>query len=734
VIPPSFIQDLLARTDVADIVGKYVTLKKAGINFKGLCPFHGEKSPSFIVSPSRQTYHCFGCGVHGNALGFLMEYGGLGFVDAVKDLAQMQGMQVPDDDIRPEERERQRKAKEKQATLTDVMAKAAQHWKQQLKKTPRAVNYLKGRGLTGEIAARFALGYAPDNWRGLASVFPKYDDPLLVESGLVIAHEPDAGETEGKRYDRFRDRIMFPIRNPQGEVIGFGGRVLDKGEPKYLNSPETPVFIKGRELYGLYEGRAALRNKGYAIVTEGYMDVVALAQWGFGNAVATLGTACTADHAQKLFRFTDQVVFSFDGDAAGRRAAGRALEAALPYATDTRRISFLFLPAEHDPDSYIREFGPEAFETCVKQAVPLSRQVLEHAAQDCDMDSAEGRARLLVQAVPLIAQFPEGALQGLVADELAQMARTSGDEVRRRLVQHVQQQKTRQAGGGRERRGGLGASAASQDGGPSSSSWDGANWDGNFGDIPAFDPDGSAFGGDDWSYDSARGGSDQGGSGGGYGAQRHHTGSYQGQNQGRRFSNKDGKPWKPWKGGGSGERWQRRGSPVEQRPLPQAATPLDRIVWVIASHSDFWEQLPPATHDLLCDQPAPYGEFFRWLDRMLLDQGLLSADELQRLMRGEPPNPDAPEGETGGNPAEPGPFEPLANRIAQFVDVPDNKDTVDTLLNLIRPIELVALREELDLLLQSGELSEAAEARKRELFRITKDMKLEISQRRPISG
>lgn len=698
-IPPSFIQDLLARTDIADLVGKYVTLKKAGINFKGLCPFHGEKSPSFIVSPSRQTYHCFGCGVHGNAVGFLMEYGGLGFIDAVKDLAQMQGMQVPDDNVRPEERERQKQAKEKQVSLTDVMAKAAQHWKQQLKKTPRAVNYLKARGLTGEVAARFALGYAPDNWRGLASAFPKYDDPLLVESGLVITHEPEAGESEGKRYDRFRDRIMFPIRNPQGEVIGFGGRVLDKGEPKYLNSPETPVFSKGRELYGLYEGRAALRNKGYAIVTEGYMDVVALAQWGFGNAVATLGTACTADHAHKLFRFTDQVVFSFDGDAAGRRAAGRALEATLPHATDTRRISFLFLPAEHDPDSYIREHGPEAFEACVKQAVPLSRQVLEHAAADCDMDSAEGRARLMVQAIPLIAQFPEGALRGLVADELAQMARTAPDEVRRRLVEHqqkmlqAQQVRDRHQAGGRVERGHAVTSGA-HDGGFDSQ-------------VPTFEPDG---GGDSWSGEP--GGADDYANDAPYRPP---------QDKVRR----DGKPWKPWKGGG-GSRWQTRGSPVAQRPPPQAATPLDRIVWALVSHSEYWEQLPSATHDLLCDQAAPYGEFFRWLDSILLDQGLLPPEELLKVMRGEAEDPEHLE--------EPGHFQPLARRIAQFLDVPDNKDTVADLVTMIMPLELVALRDELDLLLQSGELSEAAEARKLDLFRITRDMKLEISRRRPISG
>src|SRR5690606_36280994 len=250
-------------------------------------------------------YHCFGCGVHGNAIGFLMEHAGLGFVEAVRDLAQIQGMPVPEDRATDEDRAKARQVKEKQQSLTDVLAKACQHWRQQLKGHRRAIDYLKGRGLTGEIAARFALGYAPEGWKGLASAFPSYDDPLLVEAGLVIVPEgqPGSGE-EARRYDRFRDRIMFPIRSVQGEVIGFGGRVLDKDEPKYLNSPETPVFSKGRELYGLYEARSALRNKGYVIVTEGYMDVVALAQWGFANAVATLGTACTADHVHKMFRFT----------------------------------------------------------------------------------------------------------------------------------------------------------------------------------------------------------------------------------------------------------------------------------------------------------------------------------------------------------------------------------------------------------------------------------------------
>ena len=429
-IPPAFIHDLLARVDIVEVVGRHVQLKKAGINHKGLCPFHGEKSPSFIVSPTRQTYHCFGCGVHGNAVGFLMEHSGLGFIDAVQDLAQQVGMTVPEDESTPAERERAAAQKQRQATLNDVLAKAAENYRRQLKGSPRAIDYLKGRGLSGEIAAQFGLGYAPDGWRGLASVFPSYDDPLLEESGMVIVQgDEGADEADRKRYDRFRDRIMFPIRSVQGDVIGFGGRVLDKGEPKYLNSPETPVFSKGRELYGLHEARAALRQRGYALVVEGYMDVVALAQSGFGNAVATLGTACTAEHVQKLFRFTDSVVFSFDGDAAGRRAAGRALEASLPHATDTRSVRFLFLPTEHDPDSYVREFGAEAFEACVNAAVPLSRQIAEVAGAGQELDTAEGRAHMLANAKPLWAALPDGALKRQLLGELAGIGRLETGEL-----------------------------------------------------------------------------------------------------------------------------------------------------------------------------------------------------------------------------------------------------------------------------------------------------------------
>ncbi|HRP29057.1 MAG TPA: DNA primase [Burkholderiaceae bacterium] len=449
-IPPAFIHDLLARTDIVEIVGRVVQLKKAGATHKGLCPFHGEKTPSFTVSASRQTYHCFGCGVHGNAIGFLMEHSGLSFIDAVKDLAQQVGMQVPADDTSPQERERAARMKEKQATLSDVLAKACEHYRNQLKASPRAVDYLKRRGLSGEIAARFALGYAPDGWRGLAGVFARYDDPLLEESGLVIdrpAADParDSSATPGsqddpaavtsKRYDRFRDRIMFPIRSVQGEVIGFGGRVLDQGEPKYLNSPETPVFVKGRELYGLHEARAALRKHGFALVVEGYMDVVALAQLGFPNAVATLGTACTAEHVQKLLRFTDSIVFSFDGDAAGRRAAQRALEASLPHASDTRSVRFLFLPPEHDPDSFVRERGAAAFEACIAQAVPLSRQLIAIASEGCDLDAAEGRARLLANARPLWEALPQGALKRQLLAELAECARDDLEQLRRQWGQ-----------------------------------------------------------------------------------------------------------------------------------------------------------------------------------------------------------------------------------------------------------------------------------------------------------
>ena len=428
-IPQSFIQELIARTDVVEVVGRYVQLKKGGANYMGLCPFHGEKSPSFSVSPSKQFFHCFGCGKNGNAIGFLMEHSGMNFIEAVKDLAQSYGMQVPEDEADPQERQRAAQQRQRQVTLNDVLEKAGEAYRKQLKTSPRAIDYLKGRGLSGDIAKAFGLGYAPEGWRSLASVFADYQDPLLVESGLLISNTEDGAEE--KRYDRFRDRIMFPIRNVKGECIGFGGRVMGDGTPKYLNSPETPVFSKGRELYGLFEARTALREAGYVLVTEGYMDVVALAQSGFANAVATLGTACTTDHVQKLFRFTDAVVFSFDGDAAGRRAARKALDCALPYASDVRNVKFLFLPAEHDPDSYIREHGSEAFARLVSDATPLSRFLVDVARDGCDIDSAEGRALLASQARPLWLALPDGVLKTQLLGEFADLVGIGNRELQR---------------------------------------------------------------------------------------------------------------------------------------------------------------------------------------------------------------------------------------------------------------------------------------------------------------
>ncbi|MFM2398530.1 MAG: hypothetical protein RL341_687 [Pseudomonadota bacterium] len=423
-IPPSFINDLLSRVDVVEVVGRYVQLKKGGANFMGLCPFHNEKSPSFTVSPTKQFYHCFGCGEHGTAITFLMNYQGMSFPDAVEDLARNAGMVVPQErTIDPQEAQRR---KDERLALTEVLAKAAVFYKNELRGAPRAVEYLKRRGLSGEIAARFGLGYAPDDWQNLAKAFENYERPELAEAGLVIAKEEN-----DKRYDRFRDRIMFPIRNIKGEVIGFGGRVIDQGEPKYLNSPETPVFNKGSELYGLFEARQSIRERGYVLVTEGYMDVVALAQLGFPNAVATLGTATSGVHVQKLLRQTDHVVYSFDGDAAGRRAAWRALESALPFAADDKRISFLFLPAEHDPDSFVREQGAAAFEEQIKQALPLSAFLVRELSARNDVNSAEGRSALLAEAKPLLQQLPAGALRLQIVRLLAETTKLNPADVER---------------------------------------------------------------------------------------------------------------------------------------------------------------------------------------------------------------------------------------------------------------------------------------------------------------
>ncbi|HEX6317397.1 MAG TPA: DNA primase [Burkholderiales bacterium] len=423
-IPDSFKQDLLNRVDVVDVVGRYVKLKKGGANYVGLCPFHGEKTPSFSVSPAKQFYHCFGCGAHGNAIGFLMAYAGMGYVDAVKDLAASAGMQVPESHPRsPEDAAK----KEREPDLYAVMEKAMEFYRAELKKSPRAIDYLKGRGLTGEIAARFRIGYAPDDWQGLKGAFPEYQDKSLVEAGLVI-------DSDGKRYDRFRDRIMFPILNARGAVIGFGGRVTGEGEPKYLNSPETPLFEKGREVYGLVQAREAIRNAGRVLVVEGYMDVVALAQFDVGYAVATLGTATSPVHVSKLLRLADELVFSFDGDAAGRKAAWRALEVSLPLAPDNKPIRFLFLPEGEDPDTYIRKNGKEGFEDRVRQAETLSQFLLAQLRSECDLATAEGRARLVSLAKTHLERIPASALKVQLTNELGRLAGLSEEDTRQLLA------------------------------------------------------------------------------------------------------------------------------------------------------------------------------------------------------------------------------------------------------------------------------------------------------------
>src|SRR5512146_2984089 len=389
VIPKSFIQDLLNRLDIVDVIERYLPLKKAGANYVACCPFHTEKSPSFTVSQTKQFYHCFGCGAHGTAIGFVMEHTGMGFVEAVEELAKSIGVTVP--------KEASSIPQHKVAPdLYDLMQTATRYDREQLKKNQRAIDYLKGRGLSGEVAARFGIGYSPDDWQNLKAAVPNYQDASLVETGLVI--EGDGG----KRYDRFRDRIMFPIVNVRGQVIGCGGRVLDKGEPKYLNSPETTLFEKGHELYGLFQAQKAIRAHQRVIVVEGYMDVVALAQHGVEYAVATLGTATTPFHVQKLLRLCDQVVFCFDGDKPGQKAAWRALENALPHLQDGKRLGFLFLPIEHDPDSFIREFGKEVFEQRVNEAMPLSGDLLREISADLDLRTQEGRSQLLQRAKPLL--------------------------------------------------------------------------------------------------------------------------------------------------------------------------------------------------------------------------------------------------------------------------------------------------------------------------------------------
>ncbi|MGE5318643.1 MAG: DNA primase [Hyphomicrobiaceae bacterium] len=414
-IPRDFIDTLLARVDIVDVIDRRVPLKKAGQNYQACCPFHSEKTPSFTVSPTKQFYHCFGCGAHGTALGFLMEYEHMGFPDAVAALAQDVGLPVPDS----AEPERPKPP----PALWAALEQAAQFYKKQLKQTPRAIEYLKKRGLTGAIAARYGIGYAPNGWTPLKQVFTDYAAGTLAASGLVI--DGDHG-----RYDRFRDRIMFPIRNVKGQIVGFGGRVLDQGEPKYLNSPETPLFHKGSEIYGLFEARGAIKTAGRAIVVEGYMDVVALAQHGVEFAVATLGTATTPTHARTLLRHTDRLIYAFDGDKAGRKAAWRALENTLEALQDGKEVSFLFLPEGEDPDSYIRSHGHDTFLRLLDtDTLPLSAFLVRELARGRKLDSQEGRAALIKDAKPLLEKIAAPLLARLIQRQIAELAHLQTDEL-----------------------------------------------------------------------------------------------------------------------------------------------------------------------------------------------------------------------------------------------------------------------------------------------------------------
>jgi DNA primase len=650
VIPQPFIQELLARVDIVDVVGKHVKLRKGGANWMGLCPFHGEKSPSFSVSPTKQFYHCFGCGAHGSAIGFLMEHAGLGYVDAIHELARDAGMTVPDE-RGPDD------ARRRDPDLLETLAAAMRFYKQRLKDTPRAIEYLKGRGVSGETAARFGIGFAPDGWRGLEAAVPDYSAGTMVESGLVIDSEPEEGEPgRRRRYDRFRDRVMFPIRNPRGQVIGFGGRVLGKGEPKYLNSPETPLFSKGRELYGLFEGRDAIRAADCVIVVEGYMDVVMLAQHGVRNAVATLGTATTPQHVQKLLRLVDRVVFAFDGDAAGRRAAWRALEACLPLAADTKRIDFLFLPPEHDPDSFVREHGEAGFAASLAGAQPLSEFLLRELSGRVDLATPEGRARFQAEARPLLLSMPAAALRLQLVQAVAAKVGVRAEDLLRYLEA--------ESGAGRTEQG----PGAWRDAGP-----------------------GGAARMERQRAGEAGGGSDGGAYGGAYGARA----------GGERFE-----PGEP-AGGGSRGNWGGRrdgrwwgGRPPPPRPMPVALPDLPRRVRLLL-----------ALHPALGREPWPTDflpeSVTDWLGRLAgLPEGASFAQVVESVREAQPDLAAALEAEAARD-----------RGLLADLEAEDARKEVAGALTQLRG---QCIREEVDRLAQSGLEDEAQRARYAELLALRK--------------
>jgi DNA primase len=422
-IPQDFIDDLIARADVVEVIGKRIQLKKAGREFKACCPFHDEKTPSFTVSPGKGFYHCFGCGAHGTAIGFLMEYEHMSFVEAIESLASIMGVDVP--------RDESDKPARRYDELFSLMSSVETHWQNCLKDSSAAVDYLKKRGIDGATAKRYGIGFAPDSWSDVLDKFGKTPEATerLLATGLIIRKD------NGKHYDRFRDRIMFPIRDSRGRTIAFGGRALGDGEPKYLNSPETVLFHKGRELYGLYEARQALRHIERLVVVEGYMDVVALARHGIDFSVATLGTATTGDHLNLLFRLTENVTFSFDGDRAGKAAAWRALENALPQVREGRQIRFVFLPEGHDPDSFVNELGSDAFIKELDNGVALSDYLIGELASQVDMTTVDGKARLAELAKPLIHKIPQGVYRELLTESLADTVGLSASKLEKMIGQ-----------------------------------------------------------------------------------------------------------------------------------------------------------------------------------------------------------------------------------------------------------------------------------------------------------
>ncbi|TKF32235.1 DNA primase [Enterovibrio norvegicus] len=416
-IPRAFIDDLLARLDIVELIDARVKLKKQGKNYGACCPFHNEKTPSFSVSQEKQFYHCFGCGVHGNAIDFIMEFDRLEFVEAIEELASQLGVDVPRENDSGAPKGPYARSDQKR-DLYQMMGQIAQFYQSSLRTEAGhvAIDYLKGRGLSGEIVQKFGVGFVADEWDQVRTRFGKDNESqkALVSTGMLIEND------NGRRYDRFRGRVMFPIRDRRGRVIGFGGRVLDDGTPKYLNSPETPIFHKGRELYGLYEALQAHREPKQLMVVEGYMDVVALAQFGVDYAVASLGTATTAEHMQTLFRQTSNVICCYDGDRAGREAAWRAMEQALPHLNDGRQLKFMFLPDGEDPDSMVRKIGKDAFETDLAAAMSLSEFLFSTLMEQVDSSSQEGKAKLTTLAVPLIDKVPGGTLRLYLRNMLGQ--------------------------------------------------------------------------------------------------------------------------------------------------------------------------------------------------------------------------------------------------------------------------------------------------------------------------